>query len=63
MANDLTTIQISKMTRDRLKKLGTKGETYDQVLMRLIEVARKSAFFKDIDRILETEEFVPLEEI
>ncbi len=61
MARDLTTIQISKVTRDQLRKLGRKGETYDQVLLRLIEIARKTAFLKDIDRILETEEFVPLE--
>jgi hypothetical protein len=61
MANDLTTIQVSKMTRDQLRELGSKGETYDQVLNRLIEMARRSAFFKDVDRILETEEFVPLE--
>jgi hypothetical protein len=63
MAGDLTTIQLSKMTRDQLRKLGRKGETYDQVLIRLIQIAKKSAFYKDIDRILETEEFVPLEEI
>jgi len=63
MAGDLTTIQISKMTRDQLRLLGRKGETYDQVLNRLMEIARKTAFFKDVDRILETEEFVPLEEV
>ncbi len=63
MTGDLTTIQISKMTREQLRHLGRKGETYDQVLNRLIEMARKSAFFKDVDRILETEEFVPLEEV
>ncbi len=63
MAGNLTTIQISKMTRDQLRKLGMKGETYDQVLKRLIEMSRKTAFFNDIDRILETEEFVPLEQI
>ena len=40
MSGDLTTIQISKMTRDQLRVLGRKGETYDQVLNRLIELAR-----------------------
>ena len=63
MAGDLTTIQISKMTREQLRSLGRKGETYDQVLNRLIAMARRLAFFEDIDRILETEEFVPLEEV
>ena len=63
MACDLITIQVGKMTRDQLRKLGRKGETYDQILYRLIEMARKTGFFKEIDRILETEEFVPLEEV
>jgi hypothetical protein len=63
MAGDLTTIQIHKMTREELRVLGRKGETYDQVLKRLIELARKVGFFDDIDRILGTEEFVPLEEV
>ena len=31
MAGDVTTIQISKVTRDQLRQLGMKGETYDQV--------------------------------
>ena len=63
MASELTTIQIRKMTRDQLRQLGRKGETYDQVLARLIEMARRDAFFREIDRIIETEEFVPLEEV
>lgn len=63
MANDMTTIQISKVTREELRQLGFKGETYDELLVRLIEMARMSAFFQDVDRILETEEFVPLEEV
>lgn len=63
MSRDLTTIQISKMTRDLLRLMGKKGETYDQVLNRLIGMARRFAFFEDIDRILETEEFVPLEDV
>jgi hypothetical protein len=63
MASDLTTIQISKATRDHLRNLGRKGETYDQLVNRLIEMARMASFFDDVERILETEEFVPLEEI
>jgi len=62
MPSDLTTIQISKVTRDELRLLGRKGETYDQLLVRLIELARMSAFFQDVERILDTEEFVPLED-
>ena len=60
---DMTTIQISKITREELRQLGTKGETYDQVIKRLMEAAKKMAFFEELDRIVETEEFVPLDEV
>lgn len=30
--SDLTTIPLKKNTRDKLKKLGQKGETYDSVI-------------------------------
>ncbi len=58
-----TTIQISKDTREELRQLGKKGETYDELIQRLMEIAKRIEFFEDIDRILETEEFVPLDEI
>lgn len=35
---DLTTIPIKKTTRDRLKRVGRKHETYDDLLLRLIEL-------------------------
>ncbi|MDK2383998.1 MAG: hypothetical protein QI199_04200 [Candidatus Korarchaeota archaeon] len=38
---DLTTIQISKETREMLKSLGRKGETYDDIIRRLIELAKR----------------------
>ena len=59
----VTTIQINKETREELREFGRKGETYDQLIHRLMEIARRIEFFNDIDRILETEEFVPLDEI
>ena len=58
-----TTIQIKKETREELRQFGKKGETYDQLIHRLMEIAKRVEFFEDIDRILETEEFVPLDEI
>ena len=33
----VTTIKVSPATRDRLKALGTKGETYDALLNRLLD--------------------------
>lgn len=59
----LTTIQIEKMTREELKRYGSKGEKYDQIIKRLIELAKRHEFYERQKRILETEEFVPLDEI
>jgi len=35
--NDITTIQVSKETREELKALGSKGETYDEIIRKLIK--------------------------
>ena len=35
--DDHTTIALTKATRDRLKDLGTKGETYEEILIRLLD--------------------------
>lgn len=34
----ITTIPLTKYTRDRLRGLGRKGETYDALLTRLMDV-------------------------
>ena len=34
---DGTTIPLTKATRDRLRKMGRKGETYDALLHRLMD--------------------------
>lgn len=33
----ITTIQISPATREKLKDLGKKGETYEQIILKLIK--------------------------
>ncbi|WP_309493380.1 DUF7557 family protein [Candidatus Hecatella orcuttiae] len=38
--SEVTTIQISKTIRERLKELGKKGETYDDILERLLQLAK-----------------------
>ena len=40
MTNETTTIKISTELRDRLKELGKKGETYEDVIERLLKVAQ-----------------------
>lgn len=35
-SEEITTIQISKETRERLKRVGYKGETYEKIIKRLL---------------------------
>ena len=58
-----TTIQISKETREKLKKVGRKGQTYDEIIENLLEISKKAIFFNELDRIADTEEFVPLDSL
>ena len=59
----LTTIPVTPAVRDRLKRLASKGETYDALLRRLVADAEARLLYERAKRILETEEFVPLDEI
>lgn len=58
----LTTIPVSTQLRDRLKRLAMKGETYDKLLRRLVDDAEARILYEREKRILETEEFAPLDE-
>ena len=60
---ETTTIPLSKKTRDLLKKYGQKGETYDELIRRLLEMAEQMEFVRVQKRILEEEEFVPLDQV
>ena len=59
----MTTIQIEKDTREDIKTFGYKDETYDEILNRLMRLAKMQMFFERQKRILETEEFVSLDKI
>lgn len=63
MSSSVTTIQITQDTREQLKELGRKGETYDQLINRLVKLAKRTDFFDEIDRIIKTEEFVSIDEL
>lgn len=58
-----TTIQVSKETREKLKNIGKKGQTYDEIIENLLEISRKVMFFNDLDKIADTEEFVSLDSL
>lgn len=62
IAMAVTTIPVSTTVRDRLRKLASKGETCDSLLRRLIEDAEARMLYEREKRILESEEFVPLDE-
>ncbi|MGC9435306.1 MAG: DUF7557 family protein [Methanomicrobiales archaeon] len=56
----VTTIAVSEETREILRTFGEKGETYDQIIRRLIEDACWKKLDARWNRILENEEFTPL---
>ena len=61
---EITTIPLNKNTRERLKKFGFKGETYDQIIKRLMENAGYIAFMeRQYDILSDKADFVSLDEI
>ena len=36
-----TTIRVSQCTHDKLASLGSKGETFEDIILKLIELAKK----------------------
>jgi hypothetical protein len=61
--SDTTTIPLSKETRDLLKRFGRKGETYDELVRRLLTIAEEVEFGDRQKRILAEEEFITLDEV
>src|SRR3990170_4291366 len=60
---ELTTLPVKKVTRDRLKSFGVKGESYDTILLRLMEIAQESAFWERQVRILKESRFHSIDEV
>jgi len=58
-----TTISLRKETKEVLRKLGAKGQAYDDVIRDLIERASIKELDARWNRILEEEEFISLDEI
>jgi len=42
----ITTIQVKETTREKLKDLGRKGETYDHIIEKLLQIYQKKAIPK-----------------
>ncbi|HEY9207361.1 MAG TPA: hypothetical protein VIO58_15730 [Candidatus Methanoperedens sp.] len=62
--NELTTIPITKEVRDMLKSYGTKGETYDNILRRIMKQVNIEDFReRQYKRLQDKDKFVSLDEI
>jgi phosphotransacetylase len=60
----ITTIPVEKETRDRLRSLGKKGETYTQILNRLMSSAEYEEFIeRQYERLKDKKAYVSLDEL
>jgi hypothetical protein len=60
----VTTIPVERETRERLRSFGKKGETYDQILKRLMSLAEYEGFMeRQYERLKDKEAFVSLDEL
>ncbi|MDK2825219.1 MAG: hypothetical protein PWQ44_395 [Methanolobus sp.] len=63
MANT-TTIPTTKTVRDRLKTYGRKGETYSDILSRLMDAVDRDEFMDRMyQRLEEKDQFVSLDDL
>ena len=58
-----TTISITKETKKALLHLGTKGETYDSIIKKLIKRFAWKKIDDEWNKILANDEFIPLNEL
>ncbi|MDD1709713.1 MAG: hypothetical protein LUQ37_02250 [Methanoregulaceae archaeon] len=56
-----TTIAVSPETKELLRKLGEKGESYDTIIRRLLQHAAWKRLDAQWNAILEHDEFIPLD--
>jgi predicted CopG family antitoxin len=63
MTSTMTTISLHKETKEMLRKLGAKGQTYDEVIKELIERASIKELDERWNRILKDEMFIPLDDL
>ncbi len=59
----MTTIQVDKETRESIKQFGTKDETYDEILRKLIQIAALHYLHEDVKRMMKEEKAVPFNEV
>ena len=55
---EITTIAITKEVKEEVKELGNKGETYSEIILRLVESAKKRQLQ---DLLMSEEDTIPIE--
>jgi predicted CopG family antitoxin len=58
-----TTIAVSSETKEVLRQMGEKGESYDHIIQRLIDAAKIKKLDARWNKILEEDEFISLDEL
>jgi predicted CopG family antitoxin len=62
--SEATTIPVTKEVRDRLKQYGKKGETYSDILRRLMDEVDYETFMeRQYKKLEEKDKFVSLDEV
>jgi hypothetical protein len=56
---DITTIQLTKETRDKISSFGIKGESYDEILKRIYSLAVKEQLR---NFLMPDEGFIPIKD-
>jgi hypothetical protein len=56
-----TTISVSIVTKELLRKVGEKGESYDAIIQKLLHEANWKVLDERWNKILNTDEFIPLD--
>jgi hypothetical protein len=58
-----TTIALSPETKELLRSLGEKGESYDAIIRRIIQEVTMKKMDERWNFILENDDFIPLDEL
>lgn len=58
-----TTVSLDEETKEMLRRLGRKGESYDEIIRRLIEEAGWANLDDRWNEVLESDEFISLDEL
>jgi predicted CopG family antitoxin len=56
---EITTIAVTPEVKEKIQEFGNKGETYSQIIMRLLESARKRQLH---DLLMSEEDTISIEE-